>query len=114
MLATIGLYGVIAYTVRQRTNEIGVRMAIGARSIDATRMVLSEAFTLALGGVIAGMVGALVLGRAVSRFLYGVTANDPATFATVALLLLTVAVAASWIPARRAARVPPLIALRGD
>ncbi|HUF51276.1 MAG TPA: ABC transporter permease [Longimicrobiales bacterium] len=114
VLATIGLYGVIAYTVGQRTNEIGIRMALGARSIDATRMVLSEAFALALGGVVTGVVGALVLGRAMSRFLYGVTANDPATFATVALLLLTVAVAASWIPARRAARVPPLVALRGE
>jgi predicted permease len=114
LLAAIGLYGLISYTVSQRTREIGVRMALGGRSSDVARMVLREGLALSGTGLVIGLVAALAAGRLIARYLYGVGATDLRTFSVVALLLIGVSVFAAWIPARRAARVPPLVALAGE
>ncbi len=114
MLACIGIYGVMAYAVSQRTNEIGIRMALGARPERVQRMVLSEASWLTAIGVASGLLGALGLGRVVTSLLYGVKANDPPTMLASAVLLVVVALGASWIPARRAAGVDPMRALRHE
>jgi len=111
-LGSVGIYGVISYVVSQRTREIGVRMAMGAETVDVSRMVLRQALTLAVGGVGVGLVGALGLTRLMSSLLYGVSPMDPLTFGTVALGLSLVAMVASYVPARRAARVDPVVALR--
>jgi putative ABC transport system permease protein len=113
-LAAVGVYGVVAYSVTQRTHEIGVRMAIGARPADVVRMVLAEGGRLAMAGVAAGSVAAIVGARLIRGLLFEVSATDPLTYAAVALGLLAVALLASYIPARRATRVDPMIALRGD
>jgi putative ABC transport system permease protein len=113
-LATVGVYGVVAYSVSQRTHEIGVRMAIGATPADVVRMVLSEGGRLAVIGVAVGSALALAGARAIRGLLFNVSATDPLTFLTVAAGLLTVALLASYIPARRATRVDPMIALRGE
>jgi putative ABC transport system permease protein len=114
VLSAIGIYGVIAYSVIQRTHEIGVRMALGANRADVLRLVVSEGLGVALGGVALGLAGAAVFTKLMADLLFGVTARDPLTFGAGGALLLTVALAASYIPARRAARVEPVIALRSE
>jgi predicted permease len=111
-LASIGIYGVIAYLVGQRTQEIGIRMALGAKRIDVLRLILGEGMKMAALGLAIGLMAALGLTRLMAGLLFGVGATDPLTFAAVALLLIIVALAACYIPARRAMRVDPIVALR--
>jgi len=110
----VGLYGVIAYAVSQRTHELGVRVALGATGDRISRMVIGEGLTLTALGAVLGIGGSLLAGRLVSSLLYGVNALDPATIVGVIAVLGTVAAVASWLPARRAARVDPVTAMRGD
>jgi putative ABC transport system permease protein len=114
LLAAIGLYGVIAYAVSQRAHELGVRVALGATGQRIASMVVRQGLMLSLAGVTVGVAVALLVTRVLGALLFGVSALDPLTFAAVPLLLVLVAIAASYIPARRAARVDPLIAMRGD
>jgi putative ABC transport system permease protein len=111
-LAAVGLYGVLAYSVAQRTREIGIRVALGAARKDILRMIVGQGLGLVALGLLAGLAAAAGLTRFLASFLFGVTATDPATYAGVALLLGSVALAASYVPARRAMRVDPMIALR--
>ena len=113
-LAAVGLYGVIAYAVSQRTHELGVRVALGATSSRIASMVVTQGLSLTIGGAIAGVLAAVLVTRVLSALLYGVSALDPVTFVVVLLVLLAVATVASYVPARRAARVDPLVAMRGD
>jgi putative ABC transport system permease protein len=112
LLASVGLYGVLSYTVAQRTAEIGVRVALGAQRADVIRGVVRTALVLGAVGIALGIAGALGLTRLLESFLFGVTATDPATFAGVAALLLLVSLVASYVPARRAAGIDPISALR--
>jgi putative ABC transport system permease protein len=112
LLASVGLYGVLAFSVAQRTREIGIRMALGAQTRDVLRLVLRQGLTLSLLGIAAGVAVSLVGTRVLAGFLYGVAPTDPATFAAVALVLVAVALVACLVPARRAMRVDPIVALR--
>ena len=112
VLTSIGLYGVISYLVAQRRHEIGIRMALGAERRDVLKLVIQQGTRLALVGVGIGLLGAWGLTRFLRTRLFGVTPSDPLTFVTVSLLLMSVALLASFIPARRAAKVDPMVALR--
>jgi len=111
-LACVGLYGVMAYAVARRTSEIGIRMALGARSADVLWMVLREALVLMLAGVAIGVPAALAASRLIASMLFGLTPWDPLTISAATLVLVAVAVLAGYLPARRASRVSPMVALR--
>jgi len=112
MLASVGIYGVISYIASQRTHEIGIRMALGAKQRDVLQMMLSQAGRMALLGVGIGVLAAFGLMRLMSSVLFGVSAHDPITFSAVGLLLMLVALTACYVPARRASSVDPMVALR--
>ena len=114
LLAAVGIYGVIAYSVTQRTQEIGIRMALGAQQSDVLRMVVRQALVMALAGIVVGGTGALLLTRLMQGLLFQVKPADPVTFIVVSGILAAVAVLASYIPGRRATRVDPVIALRAE
>jgi putative ABC transport system permease protein len=112
LIAAIGIYAVLAYSVNQRTREIGLRIALGAQPGVVQRLVVVEGMKVGLIGIGIGLLGALAVGRALSSIVYGVPVRDPATFAGVAVALTIIALAACFIPARRAAKVDPMVALR--
>jgi ABC-type antimicrobial peptide transport system permease subunit len=114
LIAICGIYGLMAYAVTQRRREIGVRMALGAQRGDVLRLVLTQAFRVVVTGVIVGVAGAAVVTRVLQRFLFGVTPTDPIAFTTVTLLLIAVGLLAAWLPARRATRIDPCVALRAE
>ena len=114
LLATIGIYGVVAFAVERRTHEIGIRMAVGAQSADVLYLVLRHGLMLGLLGIAIGIGGALVMSRIIGSMLYGTGANDPLTYLVVSVTFLVIAMVASYIPARRAARLDPLLALRWE
>jgi putative ABC transport system permease protein len=113
-LAVVGVYSVIAFSVAQRTHEMGIRMAIGARPSHILSLVLREGMSLALMGIAVGLAGSFAITRAISGMLYRVSPTDPLTFVLISLLLTGAALAASFIPARRAIRVDPMVALRHE
>jgi len=112
LLATIGIYGVVAYSVAQRTHEVGIRMALGANPRNILRLILRQGMVPALIGVAIGLAGSFALTRLIAGQLYGVKPTDPLTLAAVSILLCLVTAAACVIPARRAMRVDPMVALR--
>jgi len=112
LMAAVGIYGLIQYSIATRTQEIGIRMAVGAQAGEIFRMILGEGLRLSGTGLLLGLLGALWLGQAGSSLLFGVTATDPLTFIAVSLLLIAVAVAACCLPARRAMKIQPIVALR--
>jgi putative ABC transport system permease protein len=114
LLCVVGIYGVISYSVAQRTSEIGVRMTLGAQRSDVLRLVLTEGLRMAAAGVATGVAGALLLGRLVEGLLFGVRPADPVTYVAVVLTLIVVSALASFIPARRATTMDLVSALRGN
>jgi putative ABC transport system permease protein len=112
LLAAIGIYGVMSYAVGQRVHEIGIRMALGARAGNVLSLVLRQGLRLALVGIAIGVLGGVWLTAAMKSLLFGVSPNDPPTFVIVSALLLAVAAAATYIPARRATKVDPIVTLR--
>jgi putative ABC transport system permease protein len=112
VLTIVGLYGVMSYSVAQRTNEIGIRMALGAQTRDVLRLIVKQGFKLVLVGLAIGLLGAFPLMRLIASLLFGVTTKDPLTFVAVAGLLAVVALVACYLPARRASRVDPMVSLR--
>jgi putative ABC transport system permease protein len=114
LLTAIGIYGVMAYSVSQRTSEIGIRIALGAGKRSIFRLVVGQAMTIVAISLGVGLVGALAATRLLNSLLYGVGASDPLTFIAIVLLVSAVAFVAAWLPARRATRVDPIIALRAE
>jgi putative ABC transport system permease protein len=114
LLACVGIYGVMAYAISQRTGEIGLRMALGAQRGDILRVVLNDAALIVIFGVGAGLLGSLLLTRFLQTLLFDVKPTDPLTFGALTILLASVALLASFIPARRASRIDPLVALRHE
>jgi putative ABC transport system permease protein len=112
VLAIVGLYGMLAYSVSQRTREIGIRTALGAQSTDVLRLVMLQGLKLTAVGMLIGLVAALLSTRLLSFLLYGISATDPLTFAVVTVVFLGIAALAIYVPARRAAKVDPMNALR--
>ncbi|HVR08332.1 MAG TPA: FtsX-like permease family protein, partial [Thermoanaerobaculia bacterium] len=111
-LAVVGIYGILSYSVEQRSHEMGIRMALGAHRRAVVRMVLKESLLLILSGLLAGLVAALLLTRFMASLLYGVSVFDPLTFVAVPLVLIAIGLLATWVPAMRAARSDPIRALR--
>jgi len=114
VLASVGIYGVVSYTVAQRTHEIGVRLALGAQTNDVLKIVVGRAMALCVVGLIVGLAAAFGLTRLISSMLFGVTATDLATFAAVSFLMMCVVLIASYLPFRRAVKIDPMAALRSD
>jgi putative ABC transport system permease protein len=112
ILASVGLYGVLSFSVCQRTNEIGIRIALGARPMDVLKLVLRQGMTVTLCGVIPGLAASLLLGRVMSSSIFGVSPVEPGILAGISILLIVVALAACYLPARRAATIDPMQALR--
>jgi ABC-type antimicrobial peptide transport system permease subunit len=114
LLASLGIYALISYSVNQRTQEIGIRMALGASAGDVQARIVAQTLTLAAAGMAIGVAASWLLSRALEGQLYGVTAADPVTFAAMLVVLTVVAVLAGYLPARRASRIDPLVALRAE
>jgi putative ABC transport system permease protein len=113
-LTAIGIYGVMAYSVSQRTNEIGIRIALGAGKKSIFRLVVGQAMTIVAISLVAGVIGAFAATRLLNSLLFGIGASDPVTFIAIMLLVTVVAFVAAWLPARRATRVDPIVALRAE
>jgi predicted lysophospholipase L1 biosynthesis ABC-type transport system permease subunit len=113
-LAAIGLYGLVSYAVARRTREVGIRMALGAERRDIVRLIVRQGAALAVAGLVAGLLFALATARFLASFLFGISPFDPLTFAAVTAALAAAALVASWVPARRATRVDPVVALRDE